>query len=119
MSHLSILPTLFRDPQTLAASLEAVGLVPRWGGDLQGFADVRQAVVLQVRLAGGGALGWRRQSDGSLALVGDLQRLSRSRSLQALLGRLTRGYAARMAVKEAQLHFADTAEGSVHVSVSA
>jgi uncharacterized protein YdiU (UPF0061 family) len=119
MSHLSILPTLFRDPETLAATLEAAGLEPRWGGVLQGFAEERQAVVLQVHLKGGGTLGWRRQADGSLALVGDLQRLSRSRSLQALLARLTRAYAARTAVKEARLRFEGTAHGSVHVSVSA
>jgi hypothetical protein len=119
MSHLSILPTLFRDPETLAATLEAAGLVPLWGGVLRGFAEERQAVVLRVHLRGGGTLGWRRQPDGSLALVGDLQRLSRSRSLQALLARLTRAYAARRAVKEARLQFEGTAEGPVHVSVSA
>jgi hypothetical protein len=119
MSHLSILPTLFRDPDTLAASLEAAGLAPRWGGVLQGFADEREAVVLHVQLEGGGALGWRRQPDGSLALVGDLQRLSRSRSLQDLLARLTRGYAARSAVKAAQLQFEGVARGPVHVNVSA
>ncbi|EDY39101.1 conserved hypothetical protein [Cyanobium sp. PCC 7001] len=119
MSHLSILPTLFRDPETLAATLEAAGLVPLWGGVLQGFAEESQAVVLRVHLQGGGTLGWRRQPDGSLALVGDLQRLSRSRSLQALLARLTRAYAARSAVKDAQLQFEGTAHGPVHLSFSA
>lgn len=114
MSHLSILPTLFRDADALAASLEALGHIPRRGGVLRGFAEEREPVVLQVTFPGGVTLGWSRQSDGSLSLVGDLQRLSRSRSVQALLSRLTRAYAARLAVQEAALHFA-----GAHVSVRA
>lgn len=101
MSHLSILPTVLRDAELLAASLEALGHQPRMGGELKGFAGERQAVVLQVRLPEGLSIGWSRQPDGSLALVGDLQRLSRSRSLQSLLGRLTRHYAAQQALRDA------------------
>jgi hypothetical protein len=101
MSHLSILPTVLRDADLLAASLTGLGFRPRWGGELQGFADDRQAVDLQVRLPDGQPLGWRRQSDGSLALVGDLQRLGQSGSLQRLIGRITRAYAARQALADA------------------
>lgn len=107
MSHLSILPTQFHDIEGLAASLEALGLTPSYGGVLRGFADERQAVALQVRVETDLCLGWSRQPDGCLALVGDLQRLSRSHSLQGLLGRLTRAYAARMALRDAALHFAE------------
>lgn len=105
MSHLSILPTVVRDADVLAASLQALGHAPRLGGELNGFAGEREAVVLQVRLPEGQSIGWRRQRDGSLALVGDLQRLSRSRSLQLLLGRLTRHYAAQLALREASTSF--------------
>jgi hypothetical protein len=101
MSHLSILPTVLRDADTLSDCLKSLGLTPQHGGELHGFADERQAVLLQVHLADGVALGWARQTDGSLAVVGDLQRLSRSRSLQQLLGRITRAYAARQALREA------------------
>ncbi len=101
MSHLSILPTVLRDADLLAASLQALGHQPQWGGELRGFADDRRTVLLQVRLPEGLSIGWSRQSDGSLALVGDLQRLSRSRSLQSLLGRLTRHYAAQQALRDA------------------
>ena len=106
MSHLSILPTVLRDADVLAASLEALGLQPRWGGDLEGFAGEREPVLLQVSSADGPTLGWARQPDGSLALVGDLQRLSRSQSLQRLLARITRCYAARQALADAQQHLA-------------
>lgn len=101
MSHLSILPTVLRDPELLASSLSQLGLVPRLGGALQGFAGDEQPVLIQVELPEGARLGWQRQSDGSLAVVGDLQRISRSRSLQELLSRVTRAYAARAALQQA------------------
>ncbi|MEX1316711.1 MAG: DUF1257 domain-containing protein [Synechococcaceae cyanobacterium] len=113
MSHLSILPTVLRDADRLAASLEAVGLQPRWGGQLDGFAGERQPVELQVELDSGQQLGWARQSDGSLALVGDLQRISRSTRLQGLLSAITRRYAAEMALADAARQL-----GSAQVSVS-
>jgi hypothetical protein len=46
-----------------------------------------------------------RHADGSLALVGDLQRLSRSQTLQRLLGRITKRYAAEMALRHASSRF--------------
>lgn len=105
MSHLSILPTVLRDSTCLAASLESLGLTPLQGGLLEGFAGETLPVELQVTLADGLRLGWIRHSDGHLALVADLQRLSRSRQLEALLSRLTRAYAAREAVEAAAARF--------------
>ena len=100
MSHLSILPTVLRDAECLADTLVSLGLQPRSGGSLRGFAGESEPLDLQVNLGHGQVLGWQRQKDGSLALVGDLQRLSRSRSLQTLLGRLTCAYAARLALRQ-------------------
>jgi hypothetical protein len=107
MSHLSILPTVLHDADLLAASLVGLGLQPVWGGYLEGFAGERQAVLLQVRYGSGHCLGWRRQADGSLALVGDLQRLSHSGNVQRLLARITRRYAASSALADARRHFPD------------
>lgn len=101
MSHLTILPTVLRDAECLAATLEGLGLLPAWGGHLLGFSAEAEAVVLRVILPEGVQLGWRRQDDGSLALVGDLQVLSRSQELPALLGHITRDYAARLALRQA------------------
>ncbi len=61
---------------------------------------------LQLEVEPGLSLGWARQRDGSLALVGDLQRISRSRSLQSLLSTLTRCYASRHALQQAGAEFA-------------
>ena len=105
VSHLSILPTVLRDAEGLAASLAALGHRPQWGGTLAGFAGDSEGVELQVTLPDGERLGWQRQADGSLALVGDLQRLSRSQSLQRLLAEITRRYAAEMALREAGASF--------------
>lgn len=102
MSHLSILPTVLRDADTLAASLESIGLHPQRGGHVRGFAGDRLPVLLRVTLPDGTALGWHRSSDGSLALVGDLHRLSHRRDLEPLLQRLNRAYAARDALRQAE-----------------
>jgi hypothetical protein len=101
LSHLSILPTVLRDADCLAATLAALGLPPEPGGELHGFSGEGEAVLLRVTLPDGISLGWCRQHDGSLALVGDLQVLSRARELPALLGRITRDYAARLALRQA------------------
>lgn len=101
MSHLSILPTVLRELDLLDASLRDLGFSPESGGNLQGFAEDRQPVDLSVRLADGQRLGWRRQGDGQLVLVADLQRIGRSRSLRPLIGTITRRYAARLALREA------------------
>ncbi len=117
MSHLTILPTVLRDAEELARCLKALGHHPVWGGVLKGFAEDAQPVVLQIDLGGEARLGWSRQQDGSLALVGDLQRLSRSQSAAGLLGEITRRYASHRALAT----LADHAEGFMgcHVSVSA
>ena len=101
MSHLSILPTVLQDEIVLAQALSDLGLEPLGPGELRGFASERQQVALRVQLPEGLWLGWCRQADGSLALVGDLQRLARSRSVQQLIGRITRRYAARHALLNA------------------
>ena len=104
MSHLSILPTVLRDTELLAASLDELGYSPRRGGQLSSFGGELQPVELQLRLADGISLGWQRQPDGALALVGDLQRLSRSHMIAPLLAAITRSYAARAALREAAVH---------------
>lgn len=101
VSHLSILPTVLKDADCLELSLRSLGFQPRRGGVLEGFAGEKVIVELQVAVGRDRSLGWGRQADGSLALVGDLQRIAASRSLQTLLGRITRAYAARHALAEA------------------
>ncbi|MBM5823883.1 MAG: DUF1257 domain-containing protein [Cyanobacteria bacterium M_surface_10_m2_119] len=105
MSHLSILPTVLRDAALLASCLEALGFQPSRGGVVKGFAGEREPVDLQVPVSRELILGWRQQPDGSLALVGDLQRLSHTTRVHDLLGRITRRYAAALALQEAERHF--------------
>jgi hypothetical protein len=103
MSHLSILPTVLRDTDILRQALVSLGLASEPGGELLGFAGESQLVAISVQLEDGQKLGWQRSADGSLSLVGDLQQLSRSLTLQTLLGRITRAYAARQALQAASL----------------
>ncbi|MBM5798175.1 MAG: DUF1257 domain-containing protein [Cyanobacteria bacterium K_Offshore_0m_m2_072] len=103
MSHLSILPTVLRDADTLISALASLGLKARRGGQVSGFAGDQRTVELQIQLATGQTLGWQRQADGRLALVADLQRLSHSQSLQRLLARITRSYAVHAALRLASV----------------
>ena len=100
MSHLSILPTVLRDAAALASSLESLGLRPEFGGVVPGFGADVQPVAVRVQLEGGHTIGWQRLTDGRLALVADLQRLSATLPLQRLLRDLTRTYAARVALDQ-------------------
>ncbi|MEB3261227.1 MAG: DUF1257 domain-containing protein [Cyanobacteriota bacterium] len=104
MSHLTTLPTVLRDVDLLVSALEGLGLHPERDGRVIGFAGEAQAVAVAIALDEGSRLGWRRQSDGSLGLVGDLSRLSRHQDLPFLLGEITRAYGARLALQEASAH---------------
>ena len=116
MSHLTILPTVLSDSDCLATTLESLGFHPLRGGRLESFGQPGEAVDVNVNitLPDGQRIGWLRQNDGSLALVGDLQRISRSHQLQHLLGQITRAYAARMALQDAARLLPN---GMIHLSV--
>jgi hypothetical protein len=104
MSHLSTLPTVLRDVDLLVSALEGLQWRPERDSEVIGFAGEALAVAVAIRLKDGTRLGWRRENDGSLALVGDLSRLSRCQDLPALLGEITRAYGARLALQEASAH---------------
>ena len=130
MSHLSILPTLLRDVDLLAEALTDLGQVVHRGGAVEGFAGERVPVLVRLDLAGGSllgsqsqthsqtqskravrptngslsasfSLGWARQLDGTLALVGDLGRIALASPLQELLSQLSHRYALRQALQAA------------------
>lgn len=120
MSHLSILPTLLRDVDLLAEALTDLGQQVHRGGAVEGFAGERVPVLLRLDLAGDPhranqamliarrppqsssfSLGWARQLDGSLALVGDLGRIAAASPLQELLSQLSHRYALCQALQAA------------------
>ena len=120
MSHLSILPTRLRDVDLLAEALTDLGQQVHRGGAVEGFAGERVPVLLRLDLAPGPllathgkpiarktpqsssfSLGWARQLDGSLALVGDLGRIAAAGPLQELLSQLSRRYALLQALRDA------------------
>ncbi|MFI0403052.1 MAG: DUF1257 domain-containing protein [Cyanobium sp.] len=106
MSHLTILPTVLRDLDLMASALEALHLEPQRDEKLIGFAGEQQPVDLLIQLENGQVLGWRQQSDGSLALVADLQKLTQCTALPRLLAEITRTYATHLALREAATCFA-------------
>ena len=110
------MPTVLSDSDCLVSTLESLGFHPLRDGQLESFFHAGEAVDVDVdiSLPDGQRIGWLRQNDGCLALVGDLQRISCSRQLQHLLGRITRAYAARMALQEAARLLPN---GMIHLSV--
>jgi hypothetical protein len=80
VSHLSILPTVLRDAALLQTCLRDLGHEPNLAGTLDGFSGEQQKVELWIQL-----------DDG----------LTRSASLQTLLGSITRRYAAIEALHRA------------------
>ena len=134
MSHLSILPTRLRDVDLLAEALTDLGQQVHRGGAVEGFAGERVPVLLRLNLAPGPllatqgkpiarkipqsssfSLGWARQLDGSLALVGDLGRIAAAGPLQELLSQLSRRYALLQALRDA----AGSAFAGVQVTLAA
>ncbi len=102
MSHLSILPTVLRDEQLLAHSLESLGHRPHWDGVITTPIGA-EPVRLHLQLPSGQRLGWRQEgANGHLVLVADLERLSHDITVQQLLSKLTRAYAVREALQAAQ-----------------
>ena len=128
MSHLSILPTLLRDVDLLAEALTDLGQEVQQGGAVEGFAGERVPVLLRLDVVVGPllgspnqtqaqskrsarktiqalrpsfSLGWARQLDGSLALVGDLGRIAAASPLQELLSQLSHRYALRQTLQAA------------------
>jgi hypothetical protein len=128
MSHLSILPTLLHDVDLLAEALTDLGQEVQRGGAVEGFAGERVPVQLRLDVVVGPllgspsqtqarskrsarkttqalspsfSLGWARQMDGSLALVGDLGRIAAASPLQELLSQLSHRYALRQALQAA------------------
>jgi len=116
MSHLSILPTALREADLLVSALETLQLQPQRQGWVVGFPGDEQPVDVHIRLEGGLSLGWRQQPDGSLALVGDVQRLSQWGRFPGLLTEITRAYAAHLALREASAfpYATTTASDLVH-----
>jgi hypothetical protein len=105
MSHLTILPTVLLDLELMVSALEALHLGPQRDGMVVGFAGERQPVDIHIQLPNGQSLGWRRQADGSLALVADLQKLAQCTAVPQLLTEITLAYTTHHALKEASNSF--------------
>jgi hypothetical protein len=58
-------------------------------------------LVAPLALSASFSLGWARQLDGTLALVGDLGRIAVASPLQELLSQLSHSYALRQALQAA------------------
>jgi hypothetical protein len=100
MSHLSILPTVYTRLDYLARSLTQEGFKVQFGGCLDDVGAAPVPVDLVAYCGDVRPLGWSRQSDGSICLWGDLQRISSHPGLEARLQRVARRYALLFAIEQ-------------------
>jgi len=102
MSHLSILPTIYTDLERLAQALGQEGFEVTAKGQLPGFGPSTIAVDLAATYGDSMVLGWVHQSDGSISLRSDLQRISRTTGLETALQRVARRYSLLTALAEVE-----------------
>ena len=102
MSHLSILPTIYTDLDRLAQALHQESFEVTASSQMPGFGPTTIAVDLSATLGDSMILGWVRQSDGSISLRSDLQRISRTPGLEAALQRVARRYSLLTALAEVE-----------------
>ena len=103
MSHLSILPTVFTDLDRLVQALCDEGFTVERTTELQGFADDSHAVDVLAVQGSALPLGWTLAEDGTIAMHGDIQRISRQPGLEQRLQRVTRRYALLQAMEQVRL----------------
>ena len=102
MSHLSILPTVFTRLDWLEQSLVDEGFTVGRDASLHVFGRDPQAVDLLASIDSSHPLAWVRRHDGSITMVGDLQRISLHTGLSGRLQRVTRRYALLEAMDQIQ-----------------
>ena len=84
----------------LARALTQEGFKIQFGGGLDGVGSDPVLADLVAYCGDCRPLGWSRQSDGSICLCGDLQRISAHPGLEARLQRVARRYALLFAIDQ-------------------
>ena len=103
MSHLSILPTVFTRLDWLEQSLLDEGFTVGRDALLPVFGKDSQVVDLLARVDQSHPLAWvRREEDGAIEMLGDLQRISLHTGLSGRLQRVSRRYALLEAMDQIQ-----------------
>ena len=98
MSHLTILPTVITDLQLLEETLLSEGYFVQRPGLIKAFGQDIYPAELVATDASGLQMGWRWDSNGSLALMLDLGQTRDSAGYQAHLHKILRAYALRKAL---------------------
>ena len=100
MSHLSILPTVFTRLDLLEKSLRDEGFDVRVDALLNDVIGPARHVDLLAIWPDCRPIGWVTDSDGTVAMHGDLQRISQSGGLSHRLQRVSRRYALLQALDD-------------------
>ncbi len=101
MSHLTILPTVIKDLELLEETLLAENYLVQRPGLIKAFGQDIYSADLVATDRSGLQMGWRWDTDGSLALMLDLGQTNDSAGHQTRLKTILRAYALRSALHSA------------------
>ena len=101
MSHLTILPTVIKDLELLEETLLAEHYLVQRPGLIKAFGQDVYPAELVATDSSGLQMGWRRDADGSLALMLDLGQTRDSAGHETRLKTILRAYALRSALRSA------------------
>ena len=101
MSHLTILPTVITDLELLEETLLAEHYLVQRPGLIKAFGQDVFPAELVATDSSGLQMGWRRDADGSLALMLDLGQTRNSAGHKTHLKTILRAYALRSALRSA------------------
>ena len=101
MSHLTILPTVITDLELLEETLLAENYLVQRPGLIKAFGQDIYSAELVATNRSGLQMGWRRDDDGSLALMLDLGQTNDAAGHQTHLKTILRAYALRSALRSA------------------
>ena len=101
MSHLTILPTVITDLELLEETLLAENYLVQRPGLIKAFGQDIYSAELVATNRSGLQMGWRRDEDGSLALMLDLGQTNDAAGHQTHLKTILRAYALRSALRSA------------------
>ena len=101
MSHLTILPTVITDLELLEETLLAENYLVQRPGLIKAFGQDIYSAELVATNRSGLQMGWRRDDDGSLALMLDLGQTRNSAGHKTHLKTILRAYALRSALRSA------------------
>ncbi len=107
LSHLTILPTVFKQLNLLEASLTNEGFSVLRNVDIIDFEGKNINVDILATKNQHFPISWQKSDDGVISMITDLQRLSRDVEISSTLHKISQSYSLLYATQEALQNFSN------------